>query len=91
MPHTKSAAKNLRKSEKRKAYNRVVKRDVKIQVKALESAIASGGDMVKELTNTYSRLDKAAGKGVIHKKTASRRKSRLAKRLNKAKAAAPKA
>ncbi|MBU6293605.1 MAG: 30S ribosomal protein S20 [Planctomycetes bacterium] len=88
MPHTKSAAKNLRKSEKRKAHNRVVKRDVKIQVKALETAITGGGDSVAELTKTYSRLDKAAGKGVIHKKTAARKKSRLAKRLNKAKAAA---
>lgn len=87
MPHTKSAAKNLRKSEKRKAHNRVVKRDVKIQVKALETAITGGGDSVAELTKTYSRLDKAAGKGVIHKKTAARKKSRLAKRLNKAKAA----
>lgn len=88
MPHTKSAAKNLRKSEKRRAHNRVVKRDIKVQVRVLESAIASGENTAAELTNTYSRLDKAAGKGVIHKKTASRRKSRLAKRLNKAKAAA---
>jgi len=87
MPHTKSAAKNLRKSEKRKAHNRVVKRDVKIQVKALETAITGGGDSVAELTKTYSAVDKAAGKGVIHKNKAARIKSRLMKAVAKAAAA----
>ena len=82
MPHTKSAAKNLRKSDRKRAYNRSVKRDVKIQVKNLEVAIAAKAD-----GTAYSQLAKAACKGVLHAKTASRRQSRLAKRLNKAKAA----
>ncbi len=87
MPHTKSAAKNLRKSDRKRAYNRSVKRDVKIQVKNLEVAIAAKADGTAELTKAYSQLAKAACKGVLHAKTASRRQSRLAKRLNKAKAA----
>jgi len=54
MPHTKSAAKNLRKSDRKRAYNRSVKRDVKIQVKNLEVAIAAKADGTAELTKAYS-------------------------------------
>jgi small subunit ribosomal protein S20 len=43
-------------------------------------------DKQQVLSELYSQLDKAAKKGVIHKRTASRRKARLAAALNKSKA-----
>jgi small subunit ribosomal protein S20 len=42
----------------------------------------------EELRLTAQKLDKAAKKGILHKKTASRRKSRLTKKLNQIKATA---
>ena len=76
MPHTRSAAKNLRKSDKRRSHNRNVKKDV----------IAAKGDSEAELKAAYKKLDKAAARGVIHPNTAARQKSQLAKKAAKAKA-----
>jgi small subunit ribosomal protein S20 len=86
MPHTKSAAKNLRKSDKRRSYNRNVKRDVKLQLKSFETAVSAKGDTQAELKAAYQKLDKAAARGVIHPNTAARKKSQLAKAASKAKA-----
>lgn len=86
MPHTKSAAKNLRKSDKRRSYNRNVKRDVKLQLKSFETAVSAKGDTQAELKAAYKKLDKAAARGVIHPNTAARKKSQLAKAATKAKA-----
>lgn len=84
MPHTRSAAKNLRKSEKRRSYNKNVKRDVKLQLKSFDVAVTAKGDVKAELQAAYKRLDKAAARGVIHPNTAARQKSQLAKRAAKA-------
>jgi small subunit ribosomal protein S20 len=82
--HSLSAKKRVRQSIKRRARNRARKEVVKDQVKAFTVALASG-DLKKaesELNKTASRLDRVASKGTIHKKTAARKRSRLAKRLN---------
>ena len=58
-------------------------------MKKAEESVASG-DLEKaaeDIKAAASTLDKAAGKGVIHPNNAARHKSRLEKRLNKAKAA----
>ena len=44
MPHTRSAAKNLRKSEKRRSYNRNVKRDLKLELKSFDTAVTAKAD-----------------------------------------------
>jgi len=88
--HSLSAKKRIRQSLKRRARNRARKDLIKDQVKSFQSAITSG-DFSKaeaELNKTAQRLDRTAAKGTIHKNTAARRRSRLAKRLNAAKAAA---
>ncbi|HEY8666946.1 MAG TPA: 30S ribosomal protein S20 [Tepidisphaeraceae bacterium] len=84
MAHSLSAKKRVRQSEKRRARNRFRKDVVKDQVKTFLAAV-SAGDLSKaetELRNTARKLDRIATKGTIHKKTAARKRSRLAKRLN---------
>jgi small subunit ribosomal protein S20 len=85
MPHTPSAAKRLRKSEKRRKQNRTAAKKVKTQRKAADVAIKAG-DVAKtatEFKTTQTILDRAAGKGYIHPNKAARLKSRLVKRLRK--------
>lgn len=87
MPHTASAWKRLRKTEKRRLQNRVAAKKVKVVRKAAAVAIA-GTDtaaVATALSATQAVVDRAADKGYIHKNKAARIKSRLAK---KAKAAA---
>ena len=84
MAHSLSAKKRVRQNIKARARNRYRKELIKNQVKAFNTAL-TGGDMKKaaaELSKTASRLDKVAAKGTIHKNTAARKRSRLARRLN---------
>lgn len=89
MAHSKSAKKRIRQNEKRRARNRWRKTQVKDAIRSFDESLKAGKvDEAKEqLKAVYQRLDKVAAKGTIHKKTASRRKSRLAKRLAAAAAA----
>jgi len=90
MPHTRSASKNLRKSEKRRVANRAVKRSIKTHCKRVLAAVGEGNveKMKAELILAIKKLDKAAAKKVIHPNMAARKKSQLARLVN-AKAAAP--
>ena len=84
MAHSLSAKKRIRQNEKRRARNRARKDLVKTEVKAF-STLLTTGDFAKateQLNKVVSRLDKTAAKNTIHKKTASRKRSRLTKRLN---------
>ena len=84
MAHSLSAKKRIRQSIKRRARNRVRKEALKDQTKTYLTTL-SGGDLNKaetELRKTVAVLDKTASKHTIHKNTASRRRSRLTKRLN---------
>lgn len=84
MVHSLSAKKRVRQNAARKKINRARRSQIKTQIKRFEQSL-SGGD-VQAATEQYQliarRLDKTAAKSTIHKKTAARRKSRLAKRLN---------
>ena len=87
MPNHKSCEKRLRQEKKRAARNHYVKRTINILQKKIHSDMTVE-EKEKLLTQVYSELDKAAKKGVIHKRTASRRKSRLAAHFNKERPAA---
>jgi small subunit ribosomal protein S20 len=79
-----SAKKRIRQTEKRRARNRARKDQIKTQIKSFGAALASN-DLPKaeqELNNCASKLMRIADKGTIHKNTAARKRSRLAKRLN---------
>ena len=87
MANTKSAIKNIRKSERRRRINQVHRSRARTYVKKTRSLIAAGQIEEAEATvqKAISALDKAAQKGIIHKNNAARRKSRLMKQLNQAK------
>ena len=88
MAHSLSAKKRIRQNTKARTLNRSRKSMVKTQIKHFETAL-QGGD-VKDASEQYrltvSKLDKTAATSAMHKKTAARKKSRLAKKLNAMKA-----
>jgi small subunit ribosomal protein S20 len=91
MANTKQAKKRAAQSDRRRARNRSVVTQVRNVVKNLrrtaETEAAKVGDL---LSHAVSELDIAVRKGVLHRKTASRLKSRISKTANKAKKAAAK-
>ncbi|MFT5269216.1 MAG: small subunit ribosomal protein S20 [Acidimicrobiales bacterium] len=84
MANIKSAVKRARQNEKRALANKGVRTRMRTYTKkALESA---GSDSsAEDLRVAIRHIDKAANKGIIHKNTASRKKSRLTNRVNAAK------
>jgi len=89
LPNTKSAIKQLRVSEKKRLRNRRIRSRARTFVKKTNRLIEAGDlEQAKEMARQEAiiALDKAAQKGVIHKNTAARYKSRLMKRLHKAQA-----
>jgi len=76
----KSALKRAGQNERRRMRNKAVQTRVKNVVKAVR--LAEGEDTVEKLNAAKSAIDKAAKKGVLHQKTASRKISRLAKQVN---------
>lgn len=81
MPQHASAKRRLRSNAKRQARNNYVKSTLRTLSKRIESDIPAEEKRTL-LDQIYSQLDKAAKKGVIHKRTASRRKARVAAYVN---------
>ncbi len=79
-----SAMKRARQAEKRNLKNRSIKTSIKNIVKKVEAAISAKNieESVNELKNAIKAISKAASKGVLHKNTASRKISRLSKKVN---------
>jgi small subunit ribosomal protein S20 len=86
--HSLSAKKRIRQNEKRRTINRARKSRVKTQIKRFEAAVqnADPESASEQSRLAAQKLDKAAATSTMHKKTAARKKSRLAKRLNTMKA-----
>ena len=88
MAHSLSAKKRVRQNAKSRATNRARKSQVKTQIKRFQDAVA-GGDAEaasEQYRLVVKKLDKTAAGSTMHKKTAARKKSRLAKQLNSLKA-----
>ena len=87
MPNTKSAARRVRNSARKRLQNRSVKSRLKTMERAYADALAGGKKEAASAAyrNLSSAFDKAAKSGVIHKSKASRKKSRLAATLAKVK------
>lgn len=83
MANHKSAEKRVRQNVKRNEINRANRGKLRTQIKKLRSAIAqSDKSQGNELISpTVSLIDKAVNKGIIHKNTAARYKSRLTKHV----------
>ncbi len=84
MAHSLSAKKRVRQNAKRRLQNRDRKREIRVEIKKFDTVIVSGDKTaaVEELKKTQKVLDRMTARGGIHKKTAARRKSRLAKKVN---------
>jgi small subunit ribosomal protein S20 len=85
MPIIKSSMKDLRRTESRSARNRVALGKLRSNLKRSRSAIAAGdaAAAAKALAEALPIIDRAPGKGILHKNAAARHKSRLMRRLNK--------
>lgn len=83
MANTKSAEKRHRQNEKARARNKSQRSRMRTAVKRLETALESGdaGAAKEMLSGILGLIDATAQKRVIHANTASRTKSRLARRV----------
>ncbi|MFM7068046.1 MAG: 30S ribosomal protein S20 [Actinomycetes bacterium] len=82
MANIKSQMKRNRQNERARERNKAVRSEVKTRVKNAEQAATEGAENATELHRlAVQKIDSAVNKGVMHKNTAARRKSRLAKRL----------
>ena len=79
-----SALKRVRQTKRRTARNRRNKGVLRSGLREIREVVAGGNvDQIKQqLPAAFSRLDKATHKGVLHRNTAARLKSRLMGRLN---------
>ncbi|MCP4746078.1 MAG: 30S ribosomal protein S20 [Desulfobacteraceae bacterium] len=84
MANHKSALKRARQNENRRLRNRAVKTRVKSVVKIIRQAAdeSETETLKKTLVTAQAAIDKAAKKGVLHKRTAARKVSRLSKLAN---------
>ena len=83
MPNIKQQKKRVRLAERQALSNRQVKSSLRTLFKKLEVNVEEGnGDEAAKLAiELSSKIDKAATKGVIHRNSAARRKSRVARTL----------
>jgi small subunit ribosomal protein S20 len=85
LANIKSAQKRIRVAAKRQARNKHIQSFTKTAVKkVVVSAGAKDGNTNALLLQAIAAIDKAASKGVYHKNTAARKKSRLTKMVNRA-------
>lgn len=85
MPNIKSAKKRVELSGRQAEANKAAKSALKTSVKKFEAAVDAGD---KELAGSAYKtavvtVDKAVGKGILHKNTAARKKSSMTLKLNK--------
>jgi len=84
VPNLPSTAKRVRQNDRNRERNRARKAELKTETRKFLDAVRDGdADQAgKTLRNVSKKLDQVAAKGTLHRNTAARRKSRLAKRLN---------
>ena len=83
MPNIKSAKKRVKvtevKANQNKAFNSALKTEIKKANAALENNAENKAEVVKV---AVKKIDQAVAKGILHKNTAARKKSALAKKAN---------
>ncbi|WP_456398808.1 30S ribosomal protein S20 [Mesoaciditoga sp.] len=82
MANSRSAKKRARASERKRLMNQIAKSKFKTAVKKALSAAENGDeDLQDKISEAFSKIDKAAKSGAIHKNQAARRKARLIKKI----------
>lgn len=86
MAHSASAKKRIRQNEKRRLRNRRRMESIKTVIRDFNDKVHAGDTdgAAEALKAAYKRIDQVAAKGTLHKNTAARRKSFLAKQLHAA-------
>ncbi|MGN1051683.1 MAG: 30S ribosomal protein S20 [Acutalibacteraceae bacterium] len=83
MPNIKSAKKRVKVIAAKTAQNKMIKSNLKTILKKAYAAIENNDANKEEAVSlAIKKIDQAAAKGLMHKNTASRNKSALAKKLN---------
>ena len=89
MANIKSQIKRNLQNERRRVRNKAVRSELRTRTRSAVTTAESGAvEATDALRLAVKRLDQAASKGVIHKNTAARRKSRLMRRVSAASSAA---
>ncbi|MBQ6569026.1 MAG: 30S ribosomal protein S20 [Clostridia bacterium] len=86
MPNIKSAKKRVKVTAVKALRNKSYKSALKTSIKNANAAIEANANSEEAVRLAIKKIDQAAAKGILHKNTAARRKSSLARRLNAAKA-----
>jgi small subunit ribosomal protein S20 len=85
MANNKSAIKRVKITAKKTARNNIIRSKVRNTIRKFKIAVTTNSENSEaSLKTAISQIDKAVSKGILHKNNASRKKSRLTKRLNKA-------
>ena len=82
MPNIKSAKKRVKVIAIKTARNKANRSALKTEIKKANSAIESGENTVEAVRAAQKKIDQAVAKGLLHKNTAARKKSALAKKAN---------
>ncbi len=82
MPNIKSAKKRVKVIAVKTARNKANRTALKTEIKKANAAIASGENTVEAIRAAQKKIDQAVAKGLLHKNTAARKKSALAKKAN---------
>ena len=85
MANIQSQKKRNRQNEKARIRNKSMRSELKTRLRTVADAIEAGDAEAAQvaLHATHKRIDESVTKGLLHKSTAARRKSRLAKQVNK--------
>jgi small subunit ribosomal protein S20 len=83
MPRTKSAKKQMRQAKTRTARNRAQRSALRTAVKKVRSVSGDAKQSAAAYLEATKLLDRSGRKGLIHKNTAARQKSRLAKAIKR--------
>jgi small subunit ribosomal protein S20 len=87
MARTLSSRKRIRQNARQHQRNRARKSQLRTAIRGFEAKLSEpGAKPVEDFRLFCKAIDRAAARGTLHKNTAARRKSRMARRLNAAKA-----
>lgn len=83
MANIKSQMKRIKTNEKARMRNRMIRSDLRTNIKKIETLIETEIKQAQEMLPTiYKKIDKAVSKGIIHQNKANRLKSNISKKLN---------
>ena len=82
MPNIKSAKKRVKVIAVKTARNKAARTALKTEIKKANAAIVSGENTAEAVRLAQKKIDQAVAKGLLHKNTAARKKSALAKKAN---------